>query len=448
MPTVAEFRRSSSDSVIAGVCGGVARNWGIDPTFVRVAAAVLAISAGIGLFGYAAVWLLVPRDDKQQSVLKQNWAWARGRSDGTLWIIAAIVILFLVTTVGTAFPFGLGPVIVLALVWYFGFRGNRCSTQHHSPPAPSITKAPESEAFDQAAAAWAQRVADQQSTARDHTVASPWTTATSGPIRQPHQMRVGRDDGPATPPPESGTVTPAAAMSTSSITTPAYSAAPAPQPASQPATTVVPTNAGNTPVSPRRKALVWLIAVATSVAAIATLSLLNTVVAVPAAAYPAALLGAVGLTLVAGAFFARPRGLLVIAIMLGLITVTSALVLPQNLASLETGTVHRSYSQVAEIPETITLDAGEVTINLADLTVNDSAVLDIEIKAGSVTVILPESGAVDVHWEFSGVGAVDYPDGFDDGLKATGEHQHNPGQDTDGTVRVNIHIGVGEVVVI
>jgi phage shock protein PspC (stress-responsive transcriptional regulator) len=56
------WRRSSTDRMIGGVCGGIARRYGIDPAILRVAAVVSVFAGGLGLLGYPALWLLLPRD--------------------------------------------------------------------------------------------------------------------------------------------------------------------------------------------------------------------------------------------------------------------------------------------------------------------------------------------------------------------------------------------------
>ncbi|MFA5944401.1 MAG: PspC domain-containing protein [Candidatus Thermoplasmatota archaeon] len=57
------FRRSSSNKVIAGVCGGLARYFGMDPTLARILWVVLTlVSFGAGLIGYLLIWLLVPQE--------------------------------------------------------------------------------------------------------------------------------------------------------------------------------------------------------------------------------------------------------------------------------------------------------------------------------------------------------------------------------------------------
>ncbi len=51
--------RSRTDSVIGGVCGGLAEYFNIDPVLVRVIAVLLIIS-GAGLIAYLILWLIVP----------------------------------------------------------------------------------------------------------------------------------------------------------------------------------------------------------------------------------------------------------------------------------------------------------------------------------------------------------------------------------------------------
>lgn len=54
--------RSSNDRIIAGVCGGIARWLGWDPTLVRilyVVASVLSV-AFPGILVYVILWILMP----------------------------------------------------------------------------------------------------------------------------------------------------------------------------------------------------------------------------------------------------------------------------------------------------------------------------------------------------------------------------------------------------
>jgi phage shock protein PspC (stress-responsive transcriptional regulator) len=55
--------RSRDDRVLAGVCGGIARYFNIDPLIVRIAAVALAFVGGAGVIAYIAAYFLVPADD-------------------------------------------------------------------------------------------------------------------------------------------------------------------------------------------------------------------------------------------------------------------------------------------------------------------------------------------------------------------------------------------------
>lgn len=55
--------RSRSDKVIAGVCGGLARQFGIDANILRVLFVLGAIFLQFGWLLYIALWLLLPYED-------------------------------------------------------------------------------------------------------------------------------------------------------------------------------------------------------------------------------------------------------------------------------------------------------------------------------------------------------------------------------------------------
>lgn len=52
--------RSRDDRMIAGVCGGLGRYFGIDAVLVRIVFVVLALAGGSGLLAYLVAWVLVP----------------------------------------------------------------------------------------------------------------------------------------------------------------------------------------------------------------------------------------------------------------------------------------------------------------------------------------------------------------------------------------------------
>ncbi len=61
------LRRSTSDRMIGGVCGGIGRRYGIDPVVLRVVFVVGILVSGVGLLVYLALWLLLPTDQDTSS---------------------------------------------------------------------------------------------------------------------------------------------------------------------------------------------------------------------------------------------------------------------------------------------------------------------------------------------------------------------------------------------
>jgi phage shock protein PspC (stress-responsive transcriptional regulator) len=54
--------RSSDDRVIAGVCAGLARRFGLSSTLVRVLFVLSLFLPGPQVVLYLALWVLIPRD--------------------------------------------------------------------------------------------------------------------------------------------------------------------------------------------------------------------------------------------------------------------------------------------------------------------------------------------------------------------------------------------------
>jgi len=56
--------RSETDKMIAGVCGGIAEVYDLDPSLVRIATLILVLSAGSGLIAYLVAWLIIPSESE------------------------------------------------------------------------------------------------------------------------------------------------------------------------------------------------------------------------------------------------------------------------------------------------------------------------------------------------------------------------------------------------
>jgi len=55
------YRASEKDSMVAGVCAGIADYFEIDPTVVRLIWVLFIFGMGTGLLAYLILWIVVPR---------------------------------------------------------------------------------------------------------------------------------------------------------------------------------------------------------------------------------------------------------------------------------------------------------------------------------------------------------------------------------------------------
>ena len=54
--------RSKKDKMLAGVCGGLAEYFDVDPSLVRLATVLLCLYAGTGLLVYIIAAIIIPED--------------------------------------------------------------------------------------------------------------------------------------------------------------------------------------------------------------------------------------------------------------------------------------------------------------------------------------------------------------------------------------------------
>src|ERR671916_1059128 len=110
MSSIWTVRRSSSDVKLAGLCGGLARHWGIDPVLVRVGWALLALSGGLGVILYLAGWLLIPADGRETSPAEDMFGESVRRWPREVWVaIVVIACIAGLAVFGGFAPLGIGP---------------------------------------------------------------------------------------------------------------------------------------------------------------------------------------------------------------------------------------------------------------------------------------------------------------------------------------------------
>ncbi len=120
-------RTTGANKYVAGVAGGVARHFDIDPAIVRVLFVVLTFFGGTGLMLYGALWLLLPTDDGEQAIINLD-------SRSLTFALLAVLVFGAVLLVGDSwggygFPW---PLTVIGLV----VAGVLLSRDRKNPPAP------------------------------------------------------------------------------------------------------------------------------------------------------------------------------------------------------------------------------------------------------------------------------------------------------------------------
>jgi len=59
--------RSKKDSMIAGVCGGIAEYFDVDSTLIRLLTVLFVLLGGAGVAVYIIAWIVIPKNTEQVS---------------------------------------------------------------------------------------------------------------------------------------------------------------------------------------------------------------------------------------------------------------------------------------------------------------------------------------------------------------------------------------------
>ena len=92
---VRRLERSSSDKMLAGVCGGLGRYFDLNPTVFRVGFVVLTLLGGAGVLVYLAAALVMPGEGKERSLAEQVLAERKERP----WPLIGLAIVGVATIV-------------------------------------------------------------------------------------------------------------------------------------------------------------------------------------------------------------------------------------------------------------------------------------------------------------------------------------------------------------
>lgn len=136
---LARLRRSRADRKVAGVAGGLARHFDVDPLLLRVAFVILTFFGGGGILLYGVAWLVVPEEDTGEAVVKVD----DGIRTAVLVIAGALAAASLVgdSVGGFGFPW---PLMVAALVLLVIF-GSKEAMKPGGPTHPLLGGPPRPE---------------------------------------------------------------------------------------------------------------------------------------------------------------------------------------------------------------------------------------------------------------------------------------------------------------
>ncbi|MDT9592791.1 PspC domain-containing protein [Nocardioides zeae] len=406
MRDVRRLRRTSQDRYVAGVAGGIARHFDVDPVVVRVTLAVLTLFAGSGALLYLGLWLLVPADDREQAVIHLDER-SRTVAVAVTGGIAALALFGWMLDGWVPWP-----LLVVALVAALVL-GNRQRRGPATAP-PAYPASPSGPAYP----------------------AGPgYPPGPTGPTHQAYAS------GPATAGPtapyRSSPVDPSPGFD---ATKPYYGVTAPPRPASP---------------AKRGPVLFWF-TLALAALAVGVLAVVDVAGApVAGSAYPATALGVVGAMLLVGAFWGRAGGLILVGLVL---TVATAGSLAAERVDSERRTV--APTTAAQVQDRYEYRLGETVIDLGDVRDPEGLadrVVDVRAGVGRVELVLPTDLPVTVDVEV-GLGSITLPDQSSGGggIGLSGSY----GASGDGTVVdpvdaldepaplvIDVELGVGEVVV-
>jgi phage shock protein PspC (stress-responsive transcriptional regulator)/predicted membrane protein len=105
-PAVKRLERSRSDRMLAGVCGGLARYFDLNPAFYRVGFVVLTLLGGAGILIYIAAALVIPEEGKADSIAAEALRERRERPWQVIGLGLVAVALAVLLSRATLWPQG------------------------------------------------------------------------------------------------------------------------------------------------------------------------------------------------------------------------------------------------------------------------------------------------------------------------------------------------------
>ena len=94
-PPGGRLRRDPNGKIVAGVCSGLGRHFGIDPVIFRIGFAALTLAGAAGVVIYLLAWLFVPEDGQEVAKGTAMLSDRRITRRTTAWVLAGIALLVL-----------------------------------------------------------------------------------------------------------------------------------------------------------------------------------------------------------------------------------------------------------------------------------------------------------------------------------------------------------------
>lgn len=91
---VKKLYRSRKDSVIAGVCGGIAEYFEIDSTLVRLLAILIVFLGGVGVIAYIIAWIIIPQNPEQE-IERDDSGFEQDKTDNHRHVWGGLILIFL-----------------------------------------------------------------------------------------------------------------------------------------------------------------------------------------------------------------------------------------------------------------------------------------------------------------------------------------------------------------
>lgn len=380
-------RRTRDNAVIAGVCAGLARRWGIDPNLLRIALVIGTLASGLGLVLYGVAYLMLPADDSSPAPVRRILPFT---NDWPVPATAAALTVAGMVGFGMAGGWsgiGLLPVLVALGIWYVVNRKRRGAGTATADPTP----------FERAADAWRTRLVEQQ--------------VASGAL-------------PAT----------AVAPVTAALV-------PSPVPVAAAADIVR---------RPHRNGRLWWLALGLSAVGAGVVALLQAQgLGSGPLPYLAVMLASLGLTLLVSTWRGRPPliGLVTVVVMLSTLG-TWAAPAATSMGEVRFVSDTLTYTGATVLPPEISATAGDLSLDLSGLELTDDTALQLTLGAGDVTLRLPKGLNSTVTWNIV-AGDVTVPgDPAASGLNLAGTTSHKAGGAAAPTLTIHVALKAGSLEVL